>query len=194
MTRLTICVLLACALALPDAEIPTAVADVAGVAHAGSRPIADAVVWIDAPGAARPAPSQDAVLDQRDLKFFPRVLVVQAGTRVKFPNSDRVFHNVFSYHDGQRFDLGFYPVGASGTVAFDRAGLSRVFCRIHPQMAAYVLVVDSPHFGISDESGRFTIRSVPAGERRYRAWRPGGSILNASIDVRPGAALEVRWP
>jgi plastocyanin len=193
MTRLFLGVLVASALTVASPAMPTAVADVTGVAQSGSKAVADAVIWIDVPSAARTATPQ-AVLDQRDLKFFPRVLVVQQGTRVKFPNSDRVFHNVFSYHDGQRFDLGLYPVGAVGTVPFDKPGLSRVFCRIHPQMAAYVLVVDTPHFAVSDDAGRFTVRSVPVGEYRYRAWRPGGTILNLSVDVKPGASVEVRWP
>ena len=44
---------------------------------------------------------------------MPHVLAVPVGTTVEMPNSDRVFHNVFSYHDGKRFDLGLYPVGTA---------------------------------------------------------------------------------
>ena len=86
--------------------------EVAGTTTLAGKVIGDAVVWIDAPVAARSAHKAEAVLDQRNLSFFPHVLVVQVGTRVKFPNDDRVFHNVFSFHDGKRFDLGLYPVGA----------------------------------------------------------------------------------
>jgi hypothetical protein len=59
------------------------------------------------------------------------------------PNNDRVFHNVFSFKDGKRFDLGLYPVGTSKIVDFDKPGLSRIFCNIHPTMAAYVIAVES---------------------------------------------------
>ena len=98
------------------------------------------------------------MLDQRNLSFSPHVLVVRVGTTVDFPNNDRVFHNVFSFRDGKRFDLGMYPVGTMQQVTFDQPGLSRIFCNIHPNMAAYVLTVDSPYFARADESGAFTHR------------------------------------
>lgn len=167
--------------------------DLSGLVSLGGKAVADAVVWLDVPGGTRSAPASQAVLDQRDLQFSPHVLAVQVGTRVKFPNHDRIFHNVFSFHDGKKFDLGLYPVGAVKEVPFDRPGLSRIFCNIHPQMAAYVIVVDTPYFAVSDAEGRFTIRDVPAGTYPYHAWRPGGAILNASVDVRAGARLEVHW-
>ena len=101
---------------------------------------------------------------------------------MEFPNDDRVFHNVFSFHDGKRFDLGLYPVGAVKHVPFDQPGLSRIFCNIHPQMAAYVMVVDTPYFAVSDRDGPFRDSGVPAGSYTYHAWRPGGQILNGSVD------------
>jgi len=120
-----------------------------GVVHVGSSPAPRVVVWLEAPQSS-PAPprAQQPVLDQRHLSFSPQVLVVQVGTTVEFPNNDRVFHNVFSFRDGKRFDLGLYPIGAVRRVRFDRPGLSRVFCNIHPNMAAYVIVVDTPYFAI----------------------------------------------
>jgi hypothetical protein len=133
------------------------------------------------------------VLEQHDEQFSPRVLAVEVGTRVEFPNDDRVFHNVFSFHDGKRFDLGLYPVGTVKYVPFDQPGLSRIFCNIHPQMAAYVLAVDTPFFAVTDASGRFTIPHLPAGAHVFHAWRPGGSTIDGTT---PAAAdvLEVRWP
>ena len=86
---------------------------------------------------------------------------MRVGTTVDFPNNDRVFHNVFSFRDGKRFDLGMYPIGALRRVTFDKAWLSRLFCNIHPNMAAYVMAVDTPHFGVADGQGAFTIPAVP---------------------------------
>ncbi len=189
MTRL---ISLAFALALSlAAPLPTGLA---GTTMAGGKTVADAVVWLDASGALRTGKPAEAVLEQRNLQFSPRVLAVEVGTRVRFPNDDRVLHNVFSYHDGKPFDLGLYPVGEMKYVPFDHPGLSRVFCNIHSQMAAYVMVVDSPYFAVSDASGRFVIAGVPDGSYRYHAWRPGGAVINDSVTVRNGAALEVRWP
>ncbi len=167
--------------------------DLAGTAYIGSKPANEAVVWLDAPADAAAVRHPKAALDQRNISFFPHVLVVQVGTKVEFPNHDRVFHNVFSDHDGKKFNLGLYPVGIVKDVPFDRPGLSRVFCNIHPQMSAYVMVVDSPYFALADEAGRFTIREVPPGTYRYHAWRPGGQIVNGSAVVVRGGSLEVRW-
>ena len=142
------------------------------------------------PQSVRPRP----LLDQRNLQFVPRVLAVEVGTVIDLPNNDRVFHNVFSFRDGKRFDLGLYPTGAKKQVVFDRPGVSRVFCNIHPQMAAYVVTVDSPYFGVSDERGAFTLQDVPAGKYEYRAWRAGGSPLSGSTVIEPGKRFDVGWP
>lgn len=167
--------------------------DLPGTVRAGNRPAGEAVVWLDADASVPPVPHPKAVLDQRNIRFLPHVLAVQVGTTVDFPNRDRVFHNVFSDHDGQKFNLGLYPVGAVKPVTFRQAGLSRIFCNIHPQMSAYVMVLDTPYFAVSDAEGRFRIREVLPGDYRYHAWRPGGPILTGSVTVAPGAALEIQW-
>src|SRR5437868_3355061 len=119
--------------------------DLRGTTHAAGRPEANAVIWLDSPGAvAVPARPAKVVLDQRNIDFWPHVMAVRVGTVVEFPNHDRVFHNVFSFHNGQRFDLGLYPVGTVKRVTFRQAGLSRIFCNIHPNMAAYIMVVHTP--------------------------------------------------
>lgn len=187
--------LLACAAAwIVDAaaQRPTR-GEVSGIVRVAGRPRPDVVVWLE--GLPDPAPPEDrtAVLDQRNLAFAPRVLAVRVGTRVEMPNNDRVFHNVFSFKDGKRFDLGLYPSGTTRVVEFDRPGLSRIFCNIHPNMAAYVLAVDAAYFTITDRDGRFALRDVPAGRVSYRAWRPGAEERAGTVDV--GAApLEIAWP
>lgn len=168
--------------------------DLGGTVLVGVRAQADAVVWLES---AMPAPKAEparVVLDQRNLMFSPHVLAVRVGTTVELPNNDLVFHNVFSFHDGKKFDLGLYPVGTSKRLTFDRPGLSRLFCNIHPAMAAYILVLDTPYFAVSDKQGGFSIRSVPPGTYTYRGWRPGGEIVTGVVTVGAGMALDVRWP
>ena len=114
---------------------------------------------------------------------------------MEFPNNDRVFHNVFSFRDGRVFDLGMYPVGALRDVTFDRPGLSRIFCNIHPNMAAYVMSVDTPYFAVSDESGAFTIVAVAPGSYRYHAWRPGAEQqVTGMWSSTSSAPLTINWP
>jgi plastocyanin len=174
--------------------LPVTGAELSGSAQSAGKPVQGAVVWLDAPGAATSAQTKSVVLDQRNMDFNPRVLAVRVGTTVDFPNSDKVFHNVFSFRDGKKFDLGMYPVGTSKPIVFDKPGLSRVFCNIHPHMAAYVMAVDTPYFAVSDEHGAFVIAGVPAGSYTFHAWRSGGQILTGSVTVDSSHALEVRWP
>jgi hypothetical protein len=79
-------------------------------------------------------------------------------------------------------------------VTFDKPGVSRIFCNIHPQMAAYVVAVDSPAFAVSDDTGAFTLRGVPEGSYTYHAWRAGTQPLTGSVTLRPGQPLDIRWP
>lgn len=186
--------LLALVVSLPGTTRLPLVLDVPGVARSGDQPAARAVVWLTAPGVTTAAEPRRVVLDQRNLRFDPQVLVVQVGTTVELPNNDRVLHNVFSFRDGKRFDLGLYPVGTVRRVTFDRPGVSRVFCNIHPNMAAYVVAVDTPLFAVTDEAGRFTLRAVPRGEYAYHAWRPAAAELRGTLTIDESANLEIAWP
>jgi plastocyanin len=165
-----------------------------GVVRVDGKPRRDVVIWLE--GLSAPAPAQPAtvVLDQRNLEFLPHVLAVRVGTQVRMPNSDRVFHNVFSFHDGKRFDLGLYPVGTSKVVTFDKPGLSRIFCNIHPAMAAYLIAVDSSFFAVTDAQGRFTIENVPAGAHAYRLWRAGQDVRGGTLTAAVGQSVEIDWP
>ncbi len=168
--------------------------DLHGTARAGDRPQPNAVLWLETPNGTPSPEGKRPVLDQRNLSFSPHVLVVRVGAWVDFPNNDRVFHNVFSFRDGKKFDLGLYPVGVQKPVQFDKPGLSRIFCNIHPNMAAYVLAVDSTFFSVTDERGAFTIPLVPTGTFTYHAWRPGGPDLTGKVTIDAGQPLDIRWP
>jgi hypothetical protein len=85
-------------------------------------------------------------------------------------------------------------VGTSRPVVFEKAGLSRIFCNIHPHMAAYIMAVDSPYFSVSDEHGAFSIAGVPPGAYTYHAWRPGAQEIRGAVTVDSSHPLEVRWP
>ena len=169
-------------------------AEVSGTTQVSGKPVQNAVIWLDFQGAPPLMQSASISIDQRNLAFSPHVLVVRVGTSVDFPNNDRVFHNVFSFKDGKKFDLGMYPSGVKAKpVVFDKPGLSRIFCNIHPNMAAYVMAVDTPYYAISDERGAFILVDVPPGTYTYHAWRPGGDTLTGSVTVGPTKPLEIRW-
>lgn len=134
------------------------------------------VVWLKpaTPGAElQPAdrtPAPHARLIQRNKTFDPHVVAVEVGSLVEFPNRDPFFHNVFSLFNGKRFDLGLYEAGSTRSVHFDRPGICYIFCNIHPQMSAVVVVVDTPFFAVSDEKGDIAVLDVPAGEYQLNVW------------------------
>ncbi len=163
-----------------------------GTSWAAGRPQGSAVVWLEAP-AAPGLPAKAPVLDERTLPFLPSVLAVRVGTTVRVPNRDRVFHDVFSFRDRRPFDPGVSPAGAVKEVLFDRPGVSRPFRNSHPQMAGYVVAVDTPYFATSDARGAFRIEA-PSGRYTWHAWRAGGPDLEGTVVVGGEAALQVTWP
>jgi len=132
-----------------------------------------------------------AVMDQRNETFVPHVLAVTTGTTVDFPNSDRIYHNVFSLSKTKRFDLGRYPVGHSRPVRFDQPGIVRVFCEIHSHMNAFILVFSHPFFAVTDGDGHFHIDNVPPGSYSVIAWNEGVSSDPRPVTVPDGGVAEL---
>lgn len=117
----------------------------------------------------RPA-KNNIILDQFNLAFMPHVLPVLVGTTVSFPNSDDVRHNVFSFSSPKRFNLGIYPKGAVRQVTFDQPGEIVLLCNIHLEMAAYVLVLETPYFAATSKDGSYSIDDLSAGKYKLSAW------------------------
>jgi plastocyanin len=135
------------------------------------------VVWLtpldstsDKNLASAPAAFPHAQLLQKDKSFKPHLLVIPAGTVVDFPNRDPFFHNVFSYFEGKRFDLGLYESGSSRSVRFDHPGISYIFCNIHPEMSAVVVAMPTRYYAVSDRAGQIGIPGVPAGRYTLHVW------------------------
>jgi plastocyanin len=132
-----------------------------------------------------------AAMDQRNETFVPHVLAVMVGTVVDFPNSDLIYHNVFSLSRTKRFDLGRYAAGKSKSVRMDRTGVIRVFCDIHSHMNAFVLVFNHPFFDVTDEEGRFELPSLPAGSYTVVGWYEGDARVTRPVVVPSGGWAEI---
>jgi plastocyanin len=152
----------------------------------GGRPRADAsnvVVWIEATK-VDDRPASALTMTSEHKRFTPRVVAVEAGRAVTFPNQDPIFHNVFSVSGENKFDLGLYRSGRSKERTFAAPGLVRVYCNIHPQMVGYVRVVDSSFFTVTGVDGAFAFDGVPTGSRVVRAWCEPGGETSGPVVVR----------
>jgi len=116
------------------------------------------------------SPGRLVRLAQKNKKFIPHVVAVTPGTEIEFPNQDLFFHSVFSIHQGKTFDLGLYESGAARKVKFTQPGISYIFCNIHPEMSAVVLVLRTGYFTLTGQEGSFQIDRVPPGRYKLEVW------------------------
>ncbi|MFQ5629582.1 MAG: carboxypeptidase regulatory-like domain-containing protein [bacterium] len=138
-------------------------------------------------------PDEKPKMDQRNLAFLPHILPVVVGTTVEFPNNDHVLHNVFSPSRIKRFDLGSFLPKKSESVTFDKPGKIVVLCKIHPQMSAYIIVLQNPFFALTDEDGNFVISNIPAGTYRLSTWHIKLKTETKEVKVPADGAVEVKF-
>jgi plastocyanin len=145
-------------------------------------PAAGAVLWV--PGVrASDLPAAAPRMASKDKRFDPHVVVVPRRSTVVFPNMDKIFHNVFSRSPGNEFDLGLYRGGKSREFEFTAPGLVRIYCNIHAEMAAYVMVLDGAAFATTDEQGRYRIAGLPEGRREVQVWHERAGEISGSVVV-----------
>ena len=145
-----------------------------------------------------PQPEKPATVElvQKDLAFVPALLPVRVGTRVKFPNLDKIYHNVYSYSRVKRFDLGRYPPGEEPVPEqlFDHPGLVTVRCEIHEHMRGLILVLDTPYFVTTDAEGRFRISGLPPGHYRLKAWVSSEVTRELPLEITGDATVHMDFP
>jgi plastocyanin len=149
----------------------------------------EVVLYLD--GAKAKAKPITATVTMKGKQFSPRVTVIPTGSTVAFPNEDPIFHNVFSVSGENRFDLELYKRPKSGSWTFNKAGVVRVYCNIHPQMSAIVIVTDGP-FTKAAKDGTFTLDDVPAGKYTVKTWHERGGEATAEIEVPAQGATDAQ--
>lgn len=150
-------------------------------------------VYIDAiSGKTFTPPAKHVIMDQKNLKFVPHVLVVLKGTTVDFVNSDSTLHNVFWPELGGNrklaHNLGTWPKGEHKSFTFDNLGAAPLLCNVHQEMSGYVVVVPTPYFATTDAQGDYAIKDVPAGHYTLKTWSEEGKPSTQSVDVGAGTA------
>ena len=149
------------------------------------------------PVVVRPLPRVPEI-SMRRKEFVPRVVAVTVGSAVRFPNFDPILHNVFSVSGANAFDLGLYPEGPGKAATFRSPGLVRVFCNVHHDMVAYVLVLDTPCFTSPEADGAFQLADLPETDGLLVVWHeraaPWSRELRPPLPDTLAVRLEVSKP
>jgi plastocyanin len=164
------------------------------------KPLADAVVFLESREAkAAVRPLAGAEVEQAARRFTRAVTVVPVGSEVLFPNRDKVRHHVYSFSAIKPFELKLYSGTPSNPVLFDKPGIAVLGCNIHDSMVAWVVVVETPYFAVSDTQGSVRLDNVPPGSYRLRTWHPalptGAPAADEALLVgATGATAAVKLP
>jgi plastocyanin len=160
------------------------------------------VIYLDGDSATLPASRERAErnrhgsMAQHNERFVPHVLAVLRGAVVEFPNDDNVYHNVFSLSrdaapNGKGFDLGRYPKGSSKSWTFEIPGTVQVFCHIHSDMSASVLVLSNPYFASPNDDHKFAIDDVPEGDYTIVGWHDRATKVVKRVHIVAGQTTAV---
>ena len=176
--------LLLCAATVRAAPFEAQFLDVDG------RPSGGVVMTLRSADPARPlAAPIPAVMDQVKRQFAPHVLVIPVGSKVSFPNTDTVAHQVYSNSPAKSFDLPLYRGKPRKPVVFDKAGIVTLGCNIHDQMRAYVYVVEAQYYARADHDGRWSAPDVEPGDYTLTIWHPlsraPNPVLEQRVTVKP---------
>jgi plastocyanin len=161
-----------------------------GKGAAKGTDVRQAVVYYEPASGAQPR-SSDAVFEMstHNKQFEPRLLVVPRGSRIRFPNQDPILHNAFSVSGGNRFDLGLYRTGPGKEKRFDHPGLIRVFCNVHHDMVAYILVLETPYYVSPNADGEFVLSGLPKGRGKLTVWHEQAEAWSTDVELPRAAPL-----
>lgn len=157
----------------------------------GPKPDGDVVVFVEMVGGSELSPPEEPVpLDQSGLVFIPHVLAIQAGTTVKYLNNDNDDHNVYILVDetGETTDYGTWPPGETRETTYDDPGLLLVLCKLHLEMGAFILILDTPYFTMAEIDGEsqtatYSLEGLPPGDYILNIWNKELLLKTGSIEV-----------
>ena len=155
-----------------------------GKGPAKGSDVRQAVVYFEPAGSPSVrAPETPFEMVTKRKAFAPRVLVVPKGSRVRFPNQDPILHNVFSVSSPNQFDLGLYRQGPGKEKRFEEPGLVRVFCNVHHDMVAYVLVLGTSYYVSPDAQGEFVLTGLPRGAGKLTVWHEQADPWTVDVEL-----------
>jgi plastocyanin len=140
-------------------------------------------LWLEPNNVSSAAAAVKATMRQRNQQLEPDLLIVPIGSTVDFPNFDPIFHNIFSLSRTRSFDLGYYSEGRSRSVTFPHAGIVQIYCHVHPNMYAAIVVTASRWSGKPSQDGSFSWSDVPPGKYLLCVWQKSVGVVHRGILV-----------
>ena len=180
-------VLLALLAGTAEADPAGGIAGKVSITDADGKSAAGAEVIVYVVGFSEPAGTEVVTIAQKGRKFVPDLVAITVGEKVAFPNGDAFLHNVFSQSNARKFDLGSFKKGETKQKEFPSPGVIDVYCNIHPEMAATILVLPNRRHTRTRPDGTFTLEGVPVGTWTLfaytrRATRPVSSKVTVLAD------------
>jgi plastocyanin len=120
------------------------------------------------------------IIDQIDKEFIAHVLPIQRGTSINFPNHDQIRHHVYSFSPTKKFEIPLYEGTPAQPIIFDKTGVVTLGCNIHDWMSAYIYIVDTPYFTMTDTNGIAKL-TLPKGDYSLQFWHPNIDEKRADI-------------
>jgi plastocyanin len=154
-----------------------------------------ALVYVDHVNGSFPPPKENPHMSQKGMVFLPHILPVLKGSTVDFTNDDTVAHNVFSPPGSATpFNLGIYGTGVKKTETFNHLGEVPLLCSVHPEMSAFVIVLQNPYFAQTDNAGAFEIKNVPPGIYQLKIWdeKIKGAAQQVTVEAGKTSTVEFK--
>ena len=136
-------------------------------------------------------PAEAAVLDQVGCIYTPKVLGVMAGQKIKVLNNDGTLHNVHPKPKvNKEFNLAMPKFMKMKEIPLDQPEVMvPVKCDVHPWMSGHIGVTSHPFHAVSDESGSFTLKGVPAGSYTVTAWHEVFGTKSGDVTVAASGSV-----
>ncbi len=166
--------------------------DIKGKVHLkGADSDAGVLVYIENVDGSFPLSKENIIMDQKNLMFIPEVLPILVGSTVTFLNNDSVLHNVFSPSScAGFFNLGTWPTGQYRTQTFTKANcFITILCNVHPDMQAWIVVLQNPYFVKTDSNGNYDINNIPDGTYTLKIWYPFFKTSTAMLKIKGSATI-----
>ncbi|RKU08847.1 hypothetical protein C6503_22315 [Candidatus Poribacteria bacterium] len=174
--------------------------------------IKNVVIHARVRGAKVTLPKENPKMDQVGCAYYPHVLVVPVGATVDLVSSDPVAHNVHSH--AQKNEAVNTLIPKPGVVIphkIEKAEEIKFTCDIHAWMTGYIVAVPSNFYTVtgyknaenemissdayekSADTGKYTLKDVPAGTVRVVAWHEELGSANKRVEVPASGDITVNF-